>query len=90
LDAAYHTWDTAAEAAALRRAFERASRTPRPKAGRDLLQRAQAFLVSVRREVIEHAGSAVPLIGDIWAWEGHYDGIRGLNAGDPVAEALVI
>jgi hypothetical protein len=93
LDAARHAWETAAEAAALRNEFERAARSPRPTAGRDLLRRSQPYLVSVRRRPLEQAaakGWATPLIGDIWAWDGRYDRIRGLLPEGRELDALVV
>ncbi|HEU5433546.1 MAG TPA: DEAD/DEAH box helicase family protein, partial [Thermomicrobiales bacterium] len=92
LDVAQQVWERASEAAELRREFERAGRSTRPTAPRELLRRAQPYLVAVRRKPLQQAaerGWATPLVGDIWAWEGHYDRVRGLLADDRACDAMV-
>ncbi len=61
--------------------------------GRRLLARTQPYLVSVRRnrlQVYEADGLVTPLVGDIWAWEGQYDDVRGLvGEGRDAAEFVI-
>jgi CRISPR-associated endonuclease/helicase Cas3 len=64
--------------ASLRRA---AAGSGRPGAARELLQRAQPYVVSVRKRELEKVapeGLASELFEGLWAWEGGYDLIRGL------------
>jgi len=83
-----HDWYKAGEADILRSEFEAAARGSRPGAGRDLMRRAQPYLVAVRRRGFEEAtkaGYASPLVGDLWKWDGKYDQIRGLvEHGSPI------
>ena len=37
-------------------------------------------LAAWRRAPSRAAGLVSPLVGDVWAWEGRYDGVRGLVA----------
>jgi CRISPR-associated endonuclease/helicase Cas3 len=60
---------------------------------RDVLRRAQPYLVSVRRQRIEHyerSGQAVLLFGDLWEWRGRYDEVRGLSDGALDPALLVV
>ncbi|HEU0115820.1 MAG TPA: DEAD/DEAH box helicase, partial [Thermomicrobiales bacterium] len=93
LDVDQQAWETAPKAMALRREFERASRAPRPTAPRELLRQAQPYLVAVRRKPLQQAfknGWATPLVGDIWAWDGRYDRVRGLLAEGRAFDAFVV
>lgn len=87
-----HTWVRAREAAMLRTALEAAARGTRPGAGRQLLRRAQPYLVSVRERAIkeyEASGLARPLVGSVWVWEGGYDAVRGIVERRGAAELVV-
>jgi hypothetical protein len=58
-----------------------------------LLRRAQPFLVAVRRKPLQQAfknGWATPLVGDIWAWDGRYDRVRGVLAEGRAFDAFVV
>jgi hypothetical protein len=93
LDADLHVWETAIEADALRTEFDRAARSARSTPCRNLLRRAQPYLVSVRRKPLAETvanGWATPLAGDIWAWEGRYDRVRGLLTESRAFDAMVI
>lgn len=60
---------------------------------RDLLRKAQPFLVSIRRSALDAAtgdGLISPLVGDLWLWEGRYDDVRGLTWTGRHAAELVI
>jgi CRISPR-associated endonuclease/helicase Cas3 len=55
-----------------------------PGSSRELLRRAQPYMVSVPRRTLkryEEAGLAGALTPDIWEWHGHYDPRRGLTDG---------
>ena len=67
---------------------------PRPGYARKLLQEAQPYIVSVRSRLIGEAednGWAIPLVGDVWKWEGRrYDDVRGLMWRGKEADVFVV
>jgi CRISPR-associated endonuclease/helicase Cas3 len=59
----------------------------RPGGGglRRLMARAQPYLVAMRRREVDRLASEgllSLLVGDVWLWEGRYDGVRGIGGAD--------
>lgn len=64
-----------------------------PQRSREILRQLQPFIVSVRRNLLEHyvaEGLAVELAPGLWEWFGRYDDVRGLGAGTVDAARLVV
>jgi CRISPR-associated endonuclease/helicase Cas3 len=74
--------------------LERQRDRPRPGQARDLLRKAQPYIVSVKARSIGDAveqGWAIELLGDVWQWEGRrYDDVRGLMWRAREADAFVV